>query len=110
MAIYIALMVVLLPAWIDYARVLLNYRSSPALYDVPLVLILLVAWFGGRRRRSRVSGKTARRHRARLPDVAIIPGTLGGTDVPCVRCTRPASVARPGRSRPGPRDVPPPAP
>ncbi len=45
LAAYGVAMLVTLPAWLDYARVLANYRTVPSLIDAPLVAIPLVAWW-----------------------------------------------------------------
>jgi hypothetical protein len=44
LAIYAVVALAMLPAWIDYVHVLLNYRSSISLIEVPLILIPLAAW------------------------------------------------------------------
>ncbi len=59
-AVYVALALVLLPSWLDYARVLLNYQASLQLIDVPLVLVPLVAWAGRRRRQVEAAGERLR--------------------------------------------------
>lgn len=44
LAVYSAVALAMLPLWIQYVQVLLNYRTSLAFIEVPLVLIPVVAW------------------------------------------------------------------
>lgn len=45
LAVYGVVALIMLSAWIDYAHVLLNYRASVQLIEVPLILVPLVAWW-----------------------------------------------------------------
>ena len=71
-AIFAALSVALLPLWGQYVTVILNARGPRAslLYsqtDVPLMLIPLVAWLGGRHRPGGDGGPVAIRQHERRP-------------------------------------------
>lgn len=57
LALYVSLALAMLPAWLDYARVLLNYRASPSLIDAPLMLVPLAARFSSGRTTARQDGK-----------------------------------------------------
>jgi hypothetical protein len=50
LALYLALALAMLPAWLDYVSVLLNFRANLSLIEVPLMLIPVAAWLTRARR------------------------------------------------------------